>query len=272
MVKTSAMMAAAAAAAAAFWTFSVPIAAADETVTTTLGQPAEIADGAVKQAWTITGLRPSADVIPYTLQGTLWEAAAADTALQGDVIPIIPNLRARASDGATYAVLWTVATPQGVNPATLAAGQTTAGKIYFDVTGPSPDSVLYSDGARDLALWVQPPPQPAAAGGSGSATAVSPSVAGSTGAAESGDLPVPAGSQGTPLPAGSQGTPAEAPASEGTPAAAPAGSQGTPVAGTPAPAASQGTPAATPAPTQGTNTTVDGTPATPATPVVPQGS
>ena len=285
-VKISAMMVAAAT--ATFWTLaaaiSAPMATADsgETVTTTLGQPAEIANGAVKQAWTITALKPSSDVIPHAVQGTLWEAAAADTALQGDVTPIVPNLSARSADGTTYRVLWTVATPQGVNPATLTAGQTTAGKIFFDVTGPSPDSVLYSDGAREVALWLQPPPQPAASGSGGSATAASPSGAGATGLAESGDVaPVPVGSQGTPLPVGSQGTPATADAAEGTPAAAsegtpaaaaPAGSQGTPVAGTPAPATSQGTPAATPAPAEGTqNATVEGAPATPATPVVPHG-
>lgn len=298
-VKSSAMMVAAAT--ATFWTLAAPISApmatadSGETVTTTLGQPAEIANGAVKQAWTITALKPSSDVIPHAVQGTLWEAAAADTALQGDVTPIVPNLSARSADGTTYRVLWTVATPQGVNPATLTAGQTTAGKIFFDVTGPSPDSVLYSDGAREVALWLQPPPQPAASGSGGSATAASPSGAGATGLAESGDVaPVPVGSQGTPLPVGSQGTPATADAAEGTPAAAaaadaaegtpaaasegtpaaaaPAGSQGTPVAGTPAPATSQGTAAATPTPAEGTqNATAEGAPATPATPVVPHG-
>ena len=290
MVKTSAMMVAAAT--AVFWTLggaiSAPIAAADsgETVTT-LGQPAEIVNGAVVQAWTISALKPSADVIPYAVRGTLWEAAAADTALQGEVTPIVPNLSARARNGDTYPVLWTVATPQGVNSASLGPGQTTAGKIYFDVTGQDPDSVLYSDGARDLALWVQPPPQPAAAGGIGSATAAYPPAASTAGPAEAGDAALlPAGSQGTPLPFGSQGTPAGTPAAaaasegtpaaaatEGTPAAAPAGSQGTPVAGSPAPAASEGTPAPTPAPTQGTQSaTVEGTPAAPATPVVPHGS
>ena len=41
------------------------------------------------------------------------------------------NLNARARNGDTYRVLFTVATPQGVNPSTLAQGEKTTGKIYF---------------------------------------------------------------------------------------------------------------------------------------------
>ena len=45
--------------------------------------------------------------------------------------PIVSDLNARARNGDTYRTLFLVATPQGVNPAALAQGQQTSGKIYF---------------------------------------------------------------------------------------------------------------------------------------------
>ena len=71
----------------------VPTAVADDAVVHTLGQPAELVNGDVVQAWTITNLKPSADVIPYRVAGTLWEATATDTAVRGTVQPIVSNLR-----------------------------------------------------------------------------------------------------------------------------------------------------------------------------------
>lgn len=62
-------------------------------------------------------------MIPYPLQGP--EATASDTSIKGNAIPIIGNFDARAADGTTYRVLWEAATPQEVNPATLAVGATT---------------------------------------------------------------------------------------------------------------------------------------------------
>jgi hypothetical protein len=289
---------------------SAPLAGADTTSTAWLGQQAKLVNGNVVQGWTISGLKPSTDVIPHHVQGTLWEATATDQAIQGSVIPIVSNLNARARNGDTYRVLWGVATPQGVNPATLEQGESTTGKIYFDVVGQNPDSVLYSDADNELALWLTPPPAPTTGRGTGasSATAATPGQTSAAAAAVPGSqgTPAPAGSQGTPLPAGSQATPQPA-GSQGTPlpstsaTPAPAGSQGTPAAtaeatpapaaaevpaaegtpatATPAPAASQGTPAAEAAPattapagSQGTPATAEETaPAAPTT-VVPQAS
>ena len=39
--------------------------------TATIGQQAKLVNGDVVQGWTITGLKPSSDAIPYTPQGTL---------------------------------------------------------------------------------------------------------------------------------------------------------------------------------------------------------
>jgi hypothetical protein len=90
------------------------------------------------------------------VQGALWGVTAADEALQGSVIPIVSNLNARAGSGQTYRALFQVATPQGINPSPLEQGQKTDGKVYFDVTGDIPVSVVYTAGSDDLLLWGQP--------------------------------------------------------------------------------------------------------------------
>ncbi|BBX20099.1 phosphopeptide-binding protein [Mycolicibacterium duvalii] len=248
-----------------------------------LGQPGELVNGSVVQHWTVTDLKPSSDVIPYRPVGTLWEATATDEAVSGAVTPIVSNLNARAGNGETYRVLFGVATEQGVNPATITQGQKTTGKIYFDVTGAQPDSVVYNNGGTDLLVWVQAPPAPAAGatssspaypgGASPSTSATAEEAAPATDAANpdaaaaeapapegmpagSSGTPLPEGSSGTPLPEGSSGTPLpenaavapEAPAPAPAPAAAPAPAGS---AGTPLPQGSAGTPlpdAAAPAP------------------------
>lgn len=165
----AAFAAAAIAAAGAITALTAPAAIAEEqnsVNTTQLGSQAELADGDVVQGWTVTGLQVSTDTIPYPVQGTLWEATATDEALQGNATPIVSNFNARARDGQTYRALFGVATPQGVNPATLAQGQQTSGKIYFDVTGSAPDSVVYATNASDLIVWLTPPPAPSTGTGS----------------------------------------------------------------------------------------------------------
>ncbi len=268
----------AASAAVAIGLAGAPAAFADDeagiVTSTTIGQQAELNSGDVVQAWTITGLKPSSDVIPYAPRGTLWEATATNEAVLGSVQPIISNLNARAADGTDYRVLFAVATPQGINPSTLAQGEKATGKVYFDVTDAAPDSVVYNAGGRDLLVWKPAPPAPAATGGTGGGyqapvqqapvqtapSAPAPAATGSTGTPITEATPTApdaAGSVGTPIAEGAPDalTPAE-------PAAAPeAGSAGTPLPeGSPAPAAgsvgtpvvegSTGTPAAVqPAPT-----------------------
>lgn len=234
--------------------------------TTTIGQQAKLANGDVVQAWTVTGLKPSTDEIPYAPQGTLWEATATNEALQGSVQPIVSNLNARAADGQTYRVLFGVATPQGVNPSALAEGQKTSGKVYFDVTGAAPDSVVYNSGGQDLLVWKPAPP--AASGSGGGWTPPAQRVPAQTAPVQSAPAataPAPAtGSSGTPITEGTPATPAPAAGSSGTPM-----TEGTPA--TPAPAAgSSGTPVTegtpvTPAPAAGSA----GTPANEGAPVAP---
>lgn len=248
-----------------------PVALADPT-TQNLGSQGELVDAAgdIVQGWTVSDLKVSSDTIPHPVNGTLWEATATDQAIRGGVTPIVSNFNARARDGETYRVLFGAATTQGVNPATLAQGEKTSGKIYFDVTGAAPDSVVYNAGGQDLLVWVQAPAS-GTGSGSGSSTRWSPGYSSGSGSGTSSSMtpstpatpatapPAPAepaavegstgtqateGSQGTPLPAGSQGTPLP----EGT-AATPAGSQGTPLpAGSGAAAPTSAAPSTTVAP------------------------
>ncbi|MGB7509411.1 MAG: MPT63 family protein, partial [Mycobacterium sp.] len=220
------------AAATAIGVSAAPLASA-ETEVEYLGQPAELVDGNVIQHWTVTGLKPSTDTIPYQAAGTLWEATATDEAIAGSATPIVSNLNARAGNGETYRVLFGVATPQGVNPSTLPQGEKTTGKIYFDVTGEQPDSVVYNAGGTDLLLWVEPPPAPAtdsAAAGSSPAQVydspsdssdvaetATPATSPTPGAEPATETPAPTAATATPAPAGSTGTPL------------PEGSSGTPL-------------------------------------------
>ncbi|MGP4055081.1 DUF1942 domain-containing protein [Mycobacterium sp. 4D054] len=230
-----ALAAVAAAAAATAAVAGAAVASADaENEAKYLGQPGELVNGSIVQHWTVTDLKPSSDVIPYQPVGTLWEATATDEAISGSATPIVSNFNARAENGDTYRVLFGVPTEQGVNPSTLAQGDKTTGKIYFDVTGAEPDSVFYSDGGPNVVLWLEAPPAPAtgSAGASSYGSGTSPS---STGSAETA-TPSPAAE-----PAADTATPAEP-----APAVAPAGSSGTPLpegsSGTPLPEGSSGTP------------------------------
>jgi hypothetical protein len=50
-------------------------------------------------------------------------------------------------------VLWQAATDDGISGATLQQGDSSKGKIYFDVTGAPPTQVAYYNGATDLIIW-----------------------------------------------------------------------------------------------------------------------
>lgn len=243
-------------AAGAIGFLGAPIASADPG-TASMGSPGKLYDasGNIVQAWTITGLKPSADVIPYPVAGKLWEATATDEAIMGGVTPIVSNLNARAADGVNYQVLYGAATAQGVNPATLAQGQKTSGKVYFDVTGPAPVVVVYNAGGEDLLVWAGAAPAPArssggSAGGAGATTVpageageagLAPAAGGTDvvpGASGSMGTPIPAangGSMGTPIPEGSTGTPI--PAANGTPVPSAAASPAPAAVASPVPSA-----------------------------------
>ncbi|WP_431233379.1 MPT63 family protein [Mycolicibacterium psychrotolerans] len=148
------MKAAALAAAVSLSVVLAPGAAADPSVDKFGGWNHLVDNGGqVITIWKITDLKPSTDTIPgYPLAGKLWEATAKVRAAKGTVTPIIPDFNAR-TNGANYPVLWQAATPQGISGATLQQGDTSWGKLYFDVTGPAPTSVAYNNGVEDLLVW-----------------------------------------------------------------------------------------------------------------------
>lgn len=251
---TAGFASAAIAAAGAFAAFSAPIATADnQTTTSQLGSQATLTNGDIVQGWTLSGLKVSTDTIPYQPHGTLWEATATNEALQGNVTPIVSNLNARAQNGDTYRALFGVATAQGVNPSTLSQGEKTTGKVYFDVTGQAPDSVVYANADEDLIVWLKPAPVQSPATGSAprarqapattstpaTSTSAAPTTSGAptTSAAPTTSpaattepttpgVPTTAATPATPAPSGSAGTPLPA---DAVPAQAPAGSAGTPL-------------------------------------------
>jgi len=104
--------------------------------------------------YTVTGLTPSSDPVPYPTAGRLYEATVTADALQGTVFPVVPDFNARAESGTNYPVLAGVSSLSG---APLGEGGSTTGKIYFDVVGDAPNSVVYNDGSHDILGWIQPP-------------------------------------------------------------------------------------------------------------------
>lgn len=134
--------------------FGVPgVASAADPCMHQFGSHQQVGDGGGVQDWSVTDLKKSADTAPgYQLAGQLWEATATVTATSGTSTPVIPNFSATSRSG-RYPVLWQVASPQGISGATLAQGQTSTGKIYFDVTGSDPMAVTYTAGGAKPLMW-----------------------------------------------------------------------------------------------------------------------
>jgi Domain of unknown function (DUF1942) len=135
---------------------SAPIAKSAYPVTGKLGSELAMTDsvGQVQLAWTVGDLKSSAATIPsYPVAGQLWEATATVKAISGPVTPAISQFNARTSDGVNYRVLWQASGPNTISGATIPQGTQATGKIYFDVTGPSPTMVTMNNGMEDLLTW-----------------------------------------------------------------------------------------------------------------------
>jgi hypothetical protein len=96
---------------------------------------------------------PSADAVPYPVAGQLYEATVKADALVGTVTPFVPFFNARAESRANYRVLANVSNIGGP----IGQGGSTTGKVYFDVVGDVPNSVVFNNGAEDILGWIQPP-------------------------------------------------------------------------------------------------------------------
>ncbi len=84
-------------------------------------------------------LKPSSDPVPHN--GTLYSAKLTIDGFGGAVT--------RRSSSASV---------PGLSPASstppLSGGASNGGKLYFDVVGDVPNSVVFNDGTRDLLAWV----------------------------------------------------------------------------------------------------------------------
>lgn len=100
--------------------------------------------------YTVKNLRPSRDAVPYPLAGRLYEANVTTDAVVGTVTPQPGNFLARTPGGADYRSL-PVSTLSG---APLGQGGSNTGKLYFDVVGENPDSVIFNANFQDLLGWV----------------------------------------------------------------------------------------------------------------------
>ena len=86
-------------------------------------------------------LAPSSDAVPHN--GKLYAAKLTIDGFGGSYPVFIERFGARAESGDFYPSIW---------------GASNAGKLYFDVVGDIPNSVVFNDGTRDLLAWV--PGQP----------------------------------------------------------------------------------------------------------------
>ncbi|MGX9789783.1 DUF1942 domain-containing protein [Mycobacterium sp. MMS18-G62] len=104
----------------------------------TYGQPESLNDayGNPMITYTVQGLKKSSDAVPHN--GRLYEAMVTNDG----GIPIAALFNARAESGQNYRII----------------GGGIPGKIYFDVVGDTPNSVVYNDGVQDLLVWVSPKP------------------------------------------------------------------------------------------------------------------
>jgi hypothetical protein len=111
----------------------------------------DLGDFSSEIGYTVKDLKPSSDVVPYPVAGRLYEANVTTNAVVGTVVPQIVDFRARTPNGNDYPALPTVSTLSG---APLGQGATASGKLYFDVVGENPDSVIYNADTQDLLGWV----------------------------------------------------------------------------------------------------------------------
>jgi Domain of unknown function (DUF1942) len=121
--------------------------------TAQFGAAQSLTAGPMVTEYTVSDLRPSDDVVNAPLSGRLWEATVNVDAVQGTVTPTIPFFNARADNGQNYRALYQAPAPEGVSGTPLTQGAETTGKVYFDVTGAQPTSVVYNDAVADRLIW-----------------------------------------------------------------------------------------------------------------------
>lgn len=116
------------------------------------GDPVRIVDkgGNAMIAYLAKDLNPSSDDVAHN--GQLYEATLIVQAYGVPADPRVTNFGARAESGEFYPMI--AGAPGGIDGAQLAPDTSVTGKLYFDVVGPVPNSVVWNDGMRDIIAWV----------------------------------------------------------------------------------------------------------------------
>jgi hypothetical protein len=100
--------------------------------------------------YTVTDFGPSNDPVPH--RGTLYGATLIVDGFNDWALPMIGLFNARARSGQGYPLIPNA--PGVISGAWVPPGGVSVGKLYFDVTGDEPNSVVYNDGFRDILAWV----------------------------------------------------------------------------------------------------------------------
>jgi hypothetical protein len=87
--------------------------------------------------YTVFGLKPSTAPVPHN--GQLYSAKLTIDGFGGNTDPMIGRFGARSESGVFYPAI---------------QGASNGSKLYFDVTGPVPNSVVWNDGVRDILCWI----------------------------------------------------------------------------------------------------------------------
>ncbi|MEI7545086.1 MAG: DUF1942 domain-containing protein [Mycobacteriaceae bacterium] len=106
--------------------------------------------GAPLIGYTVMNFSPSSAAVPHS--GQLYEATLNVVAFDGWANPRIERFVARAESGDGDPVILNA--PGGISGAQIPPGGSTTGKLYFDVIGDIPNSVVWNDGTRDILGWV----------------------------------------------------------------------------------------------------------------------
>ena len=115
----------------------------------------------------MSNLQPSSLSIPgYTPKGTLYQADITARSDGGVVTPMVKDFSARGPNGQIYQLIDKAQVPNGLNPAPIPQGSESSGTLFFDVTGASPNGVVYNDGLQDILIWTSNMPGSPAPGAS----------------------------------------------------------------------------------------------------------
>ena len=87
--------------------------------------------------YTVFALKPSTAPVPHN--GKLYSARLMIDGFGGNADPMIGRFGARTEKGIFYPAIW---------------GASNGSKLYFDVVGPVPNSVVWNDGVRDILAWI----------------------------------------------------------------------------------------------------------------------